>query len=103
MDYNKIFTKIMYNSKNPMEGAIDIFNTIAFERNFEHKALKLDNSGNDISDDESWTPETVSDISKELKYWYSLYFEDGHIRHDQEYRKRNLIKKAIDFLESYNT
>ena len=67
MDYNKLFTKIMYSAKNPMEGAIDIFNTIAYEREFEHRALKLDNSGNYISDDESWTPETVYDIIKELK------------------------------------
>ena len=25
MGYNRIFTKIMYNAKNPMEGSIDIF------------------------------------------------------------------------------
>ena len=101
MDYNKKFKNIMFKANNPMEGAKDIFNEVSYERSFEHRALKDDGSGGYISDDGEWSPETVSDIIDELEYWYSLYFEEGHIRHDEEFKERHLLKKAIDFLEPY--
>lgn len=101
MDYNKLFTKIMYNAKNPMEGAVNIFNEVANRRYLEYEVLHDNGNENYIDSEDSWNPKTVSDIIKELKYWYSLYFEEGHIRHDEEYSDRHLFKKAIDFLEPY--
>lgn len=102
MDYNKAFTKMMYTSDNPLDGAVLIFNEIADKRDFTHRSLKRSENGELISQDGNWDPKSVKDIIDELEYWYSLYFEEGSIRHDEEYRDRHLIKKAIDFLEAYS-
>lgn len=102
MDYRKSFAKTISNAKNILAGCVKVFNSIAFDRYFEHMALnETSNPGVYTNGEGDWVVTKIEDLVVELSYWLSCYYEAGHCRHDEEFSDRIMLIRGLEAILPY--
>lgn len=94
---------VMQSSSDLLTICAKYWNELANGYYLEHKEVHFD------ADKDAWVESdnkgniysTVDDFCDEASYWLSCYYEDGHYRHEEEFKDRKVFIKFLEVFEPF--